>query len=659
LGRAFTSERLAGERLPKRLALPTFSSDTWSSIAYAPDQILLTLALAGVGAYAVGPWVGVAVVLLLLLVVLTASNTVHEYPSGGGDYEVVRRNLGTFAGRLVGSALLVDYVLTVAVSTSQAASYISGALPTLHGHEMAIAVVLILVLAVLNLRGVHQSSRLLAIPVYLFIGSLLLVLVIGAVEAAAGSLGTAPSADLEVVPDPAHAQGLLAVGSTLLVLRAFASGCVALTGVEAVGNGVPSFRPPKARNATIVLIAMGVTSAVTLLGVMALASATGVRFVEDPTSQLREDGQAVSDYHQLPVIGQITQAVSSDHGALFYLVTVVTGLVLFLAAHTAFNGFPNLASVLARDAFLPRQLRVRGERLAYSNGILALAAFAAIVVWATRAQVTVQIQMYIVGVFVAMGLAQFGMVRHFTRRIRLERRPRTRHLLRLRRVLAAVGCVTVFAVLLIVLTTKFTHGAWAAIATMAVFFVLMSMIHRHYTRVSTELALPTRDDAPTHDPAAHPSRSHAVVLLANIDGPTLRALSVASASRPSSLEVVLVQTGERDLDELLENWRALDLQYPLRILYSPYREIDGPILRHVRTLLERDTRGVVIVYLADFQVGPWWEALLHNHSARRLGRRLAQLPRVVVATVPWQLGRSSRPALDVTASPTDQKEGPA
>ncbi|UEJ83322.1 APC family permease [Brachybacterium halotolerans subsp. kimchii] len=686
LGRAFATDRLSRERLPKRLALPTFSSDALSSVAYAPDQILLTLALAGVTGYVISWWVAVAVVLLMAVVVLTGLNTVREYPGGGGDYEVVRTNLNRGAGRLVGSALLVDYALTVAVSVAQAANYTSGILPFLHSHEMWVALVLIALIALVNLRGVRQSSSLLAIPVYLFVAAIGLMVVIGAIETFTGGIGRAPSADLDLVAEPGYGQGLTALGGALLVLRAFSSGSAALTGVEAIGNGVPSFRPPKARNAGIVLLALGAISSAMILGIIALAARTGVRYVEDPSSELVRDGAPIPGYQQLPVIGQIAEALSGPGSLLFYAVTAVTGIVLFIAANTAFNGFPNLASVLAAAGSFPKQMRVRGDRLAYSNGIILLAVASGLLVWWTGARVSVLIQMYIVGVFVSFSLGQLGMVRHFTRAIRLEIRGGMRRALRLRRVVNVIGFVVVTAVLLIVVTTKFTHGAWAAVVIMGGLWVLMSLIERHYASVRAQLAIPAladdgsgtgteapaqdsaadaaAEDAPdadasaagegaligprlpgqaVDDPTALPSRSHAIVLVSGLDRPTMRALSVASAARHSTLEAVAVHDEDADARRAVERWRSLGIQVPLRVLYSPYRDVNGPVLAYVRSLLKRNPRDVVIVYLPLFLVGHWWLSPLHNHSVRRLGDRLAHLPRVVVASVPWQLGRDGGP----------------
>lgn len=653
LGRAYATERLSRERLPIRIALPTFAADALSSVAYAPDEILLTLAVAGLSAYLVSPWVGLAVVLVMAVVVVTNRNIVREYPSGGGLYEVVETNLGSGAGRVVGSALLVDYVLTVAVSIAQAGHYATGAVPSLHGHEALIAVILIGVLAVVNLRGVRESGAVLAIPVYLFMGAIGVTIAVGAVEAATGTLGRAPSADLALVPVDAFDHGMTALGGGLLVLRAFSSGCAALTGVQAIGNGVPSFRAPKARNASITLVLLGLISSAMLLGVIALAMATGVRFVEEPATQLTRAGEPATGYQQLPVMGQVAQAVFSPGSPMFYLVTFVTALVLFLAANTAFHGFPNLASSLARADYLPRRLRVRGDRLAYSNGILALALVSAGLVWATGADVTLLIQMYIVGVFVAFSLSQLGMVRHYTARRRVASSPRDRRVIAFLRAVSAAGFVLVTLVLVIVLVTKLAHGAWSAVVAMIALWAVMTAIHRHYRRLAERLAL---DESGT-DPAALPSRSHAVVLVSTLDRPTMRALSVAASSRHSSLEALTIDDHDADATsgtaELVRRWRALDLQIPLRILYSPYRAVVAPVMAHVHLLARRNPRDIVVVYVPEVLVGHWWEHFLHNHSARRLRSRLAHVPRVMVTTVPWDLGAADQDTVPTVPDAAD------
>ncbi|MBV7411949.1 APC family permease [Dermabacteraceae bacterium TAE3-ERU27] len=635
VGRAFSSDRLGTTRLPKRLALPTFASDALSSVAYAPDEILLTLSLAGIAAFTVSPWVALAVVCVMAVVILAYRKNVEAYPSGGGDYEVVHTNLGGTAGRVAASALLVDYVLTVAVSISQASRYASGAIDFLHGYETLLSIALIAILALANLRGTKESGRVLAVPVYLFMATIGVVLLAGAWQAFTGTLHAAPSAAFDVLPSSRYEQGITALGGAFLVLRAFSSGCAALTGVEAVGNGVPSFQRPKARNASLTLILLGTISATMIMGIIGLAAATGVRFVDDPATQLTLNGQAVGDsYRQLPVIGQIARAVFVETPFIFYLVSLVTGVVLYLAANTAFNGFPNLASVLAAEGYLPRQLRLRGDRLAYSNGILLLTGAAATLVVLTQANVTTLIQMYIVGVFVSFSLGQFGMIRHWGKRLAVETDHGRRVRYRLNRVINSAGFAVVTAVLVIVVLTKFIYGAWVAVLAMALLWLLMSAINRHYTGVRDELSVDLADE----DRGLYPSRSHGLVLVSGMNKPALLAINFAAVNHHTTLEAVTVKTDIIDTDELAKRWGQAQIQLPLRIMYSPYREYAGPIVDYVRRISAGSPRDVVVVYVPEFVVRHPWEGVLHNQSMKRLKAELTHLPRVVIASVPWQLG---------------------
>ena len=638
LGRPMRSESLGHTLLPKRIALPVFASDALSSVAYAPDEILLTLALAGLAATMVSPWVGLGVVAVLLVVVSSYRQNVRAYPSGGGDYEVATTNLGRNAGVGVASALLVDYVLTVAVSISSGAQYAASALPMLRGHEALVAVVLVVLLALMNLRGVRESGTIFAIPTYCFMFLIGLLAVVGAFRYFAGNLPMAESAEFELVPTEGFDQGLTGLAGAFLLARAFASGCAALTGVEAISNGVPAFRKPKSRNAATTLALLGGISISMIMAILLLAQATGVRFAQDPATQLLRDGVPVGeDYEQHPVISQLAASVFSGVDVLFVAVSVVTGLILVLAANTAFNGFPVLGSILARDGYLPRQLHTRGDRLAFSNGIITLAAAAIALIWVFDAQVTRLIQLYIVGVFVSFTLSQLGMVRHWTRKLRTEPDPGARTRMRRSRVINAIGLGMTGTVLVIVLLTKFTHGAWLAILAMGVVFAAMQAVHRHYTRVRAELAL----DEDLQAARALPSRVHAVVLVSHLHRPTMRALAYARASRPSVIEAVTVGVDADEVAALQAQWEAADLPVPLKVLDSPFREITRPVLTYVRSIRRESPRDLVVVYIPEYVVGHWWEQLLHNQSALRLKSRLLFTPGVVVASVPWQLASTA------------------
>ncbi len=636
LGRPIRSEHLGHTLLPKRIALPVFASDALSSVAYAPDEILLTLALAGVAASAFSLWAGLAVVFVLAVVVLSYRQNVHAYPSGGGDYEVTTTNLGAPAGLSVASALLVDYVLTVAVSISSASQYAASAIPALRGHEAVAAVVAVVVLTLMNLRGVRESGTVFAVPTYLFMMLIGLMAVVGGIRYATGTLHPAESAMFEVVPRAGFDQGLMGFAGAFLFARAFASGCAALTGVEAISNGVPAFKKPKSRNAATTLALLGGISVTMVVSILLLAQATGVRFVEDPSTQLTLNGGPIpADYAQHPTIGQLAATVFEGFPVAFYAISAVTGIILVLAANTAFNGFPVLGSILAKDGYLPRQLHTRGDRLAFSNGIVTLAVAAIALIIVFDAQVTRLIQLYIVGVFVSFTLSQLGMVRHWTRELQRSSDSAARlHMMR-SRVINVIGFVCTGFVLLVVLVTKFVHGAYIAILAMAVLYLVMLAIHRHYGRVRDELALDDVDAA-----RALPPRVHAIVLVSKIHKPTMRALSYARASRPSVLEAVTVGVDETDGAELRAQWEALDLPVPLRVLDSPFREVSRPILAYVRSVRRESPRDLVVVYIPEYVVGHWWEQLLHNQSALRLKGRLLFTPGVVVASVPWQLTSS-------------------
>jgi amino acid transporter len=636
VGRPFRNDRMSHTLLPKRIALPIFASDALSSVAYAPDEILLTLALAGVSAVALSPWVGIAVMLVLLTVVASYRQNVHAYPSGGGDYEIATTNLGRFAGLTVASALLVDYVLTVAVSMSSAANYLTTAVPSLEGDQASIAVVGVLILALVNLRGVKEAGTVFAAPTYIFMASIIGMTLIGLFQFLTGSLRPAVSAGFEIVPSSEFDQGLVGLAGAFLLLRAFSSGAAALTGVEAISNGVPNFRPPKSANAARTLLLLGVVAASMLAGILFLANATHVHIVQDPAGELRVGGAPLpSDYVQTPAIGQIADAVFGNGSVAFYIVVAATGVILVFASNTAFNGFPILASILAQDGFLPRQLRTRGDRLAFSNGVILLAAGALVLIVAFNADVTRLIQLYIVGVFVSFTASQFGMIRHWTRELKRVKDRSVRQRMQRSRVVNSIGFGMTATVLVIVLITKFEHGAWIALLAMFVLFLIMWSIRAHYVSVARELAV--GDDASAR---ALPSRVHAVLLVSHVRKPVLRALAYARASRPSRLDAVTVDISPEETAQTIADWEKLNIPVPLTVLASPYRETVTPLLEYIDSMRRESPRDLIVVYIPEYVVGKWWEQLVHNQTALRIKARLHFEPGVMVASVPWQLKSS-------------------
>jgi amino acid transporter len=634
LGLPFRSDELSDTLLRKRIALPVFASDALSSVAYAPQEVLVTLSLAGLGAYVFSPWIGVAVVLVLATVVVSYRQNVHAYPSGGGDYEIATVNLGRYAGLTVASALLVDYTLTVAVSMSSAADNLGALIPFVGTHKVLFCVAAIAILTAINLRGVRESGAAFAIPVYCFIASLVVMIVVGVVRLTlSGEPLVAPSAAIQVAGED-HQLSQFALA--FLVLRSFTQGCAALTGVEAISNGVPAFRKPKSRNAATTLAMLGLIAVGLFGGMLALARATGVRLAEDPDTQLVG---APPGYKQETLIAQLAQTIFHGFAPGFWAVTIFTALILMLAANTAFNGFPVLGSILAQDRYLPRQLHTRGDRLAFSNGILFLAFFAVVLVVGFGAQVTALIPLYTVGVFVSFTLSQTGMVRHWNRLLRTGTGSTDRRRLQRSRVISGFGAAMTGVVLVVVLITKFTVGAWIAIVAGALAFALMLSIRKHYDRVAEEIAAPEGVLE-----AVLPSRNHAIVLVSTVHKPTLRAVAYARATRPDVLEAVTVNVDDADTRKVVSDWEARQLPVPLKVLESPYREITRPILQYVKRIRTDSPRDVVTVFIPEYVLGRWWEQVLHNQSALRLKGRLLFQKGVMVVSVPWQLESSARAA---------------
>jgi amino acid transporter len=609
--------------LPKKLALPVFCSDPLSSVAYATEEILLALSLGGLAMFYLSWWVGAGVVFLLLVVTASYRQTCHAYPNGGGAYAVSRANLGENASLIAASALLIDYVMTVAVSVAAGVANIVSAVPALGPHAVGISIALVALIAVVNLRGVKESGRAFAVPTYGFVASVFLMVGVGLFRTLTGHPPTAESASLTV-----HAShGTAGAAALLLAFRAFAQGCTALTGVEAVSNGVPNFKRPKSRNAASTLTIMGLLAVTMFAGITALAAIAHVHVADDPARLVG----APKGYEQRTVIAQLGGSVFGHGSALFFLVQAFTAAILVLAANTAFNGFPILASILGADGYLPRQFARRGDRLVFSNGIVILSLLAGALIWAFDASTTRLIQLYIIGVFVSFTLSQTGMVRHWGRELRGDPDPARRGAIHRSRAINLVGAVLTGLVLVVVLLTKFTHGAWIVVVTMPFVFLMMKAIQRHYRRVAAELE-PGEGGVPL------PSSIHAVVLVSRLHTPTLRALAFARATRPSTLTALSVATSEEEAAALERAWRERDIPVPLTILDSPYREITGPVLDYVGRVRTRSPRDVVCVFIPEYVVGRWWEHLLHNQSAFRLKARLLFRPGVMVTSVPWQLG---------------------
>ena len=623
VGRPVRSEMLGEATLPKKIALPVFASDALSSVAYATEEILLVLSAGGLALFHYTWYIAAAVGLLMLVVVASYRQNVHAYPSGGGDYEVATVNLGAKAGLTVASALMVDYTLTVAVSVAAGVANLASAIPSLNAHVVLISVVVIAVITLMNLRGLRESGTAFAIPTYCFIASIALMIIWGAVKIATGHPLVADSAHYQIKSTGSYT-GLALV---FLLLRAFASGCTALTGVEAISNGVPAFKAPKSKNAATTLALLGGIAVTMFVGVTALALAGHVHAAENANDLIGlPAGQTPRT-----VIAQVGRSVFGDNSPLFYVLQFFTALILVLAANTAFNGFPVLASILSRDKFLPGQLRNRGDRLAYSNGILLLSGLAILLVVVFQASPTRLIQLYIIGVFVSFVCSQTGMIRHWNRLLKTETDQSARRRMMRSRVINSIGAGSTGAVLVIVLATKFLKGAWIVVIAMPIIWLTMRAIQRHYEQVAIEL------EPPEDLKIIHPSNNHAIVLVSKLHLPTLRAIGYASAARPSSIQAVTVEVYEDDVTELKKQWLEREISVPLTVVASPYREITRPVVDFVKRMRSENPNDIVTVYIPEYVLGHWWEQLLHNQSALRLKSRLLFQRRVVVASVPYQL----------------------
>ncbi|NJI58183.1 APC family permease [Microbacterium oxydans] len=645
IGEPLTSQQVDDQLLPKRMALPIFASDALSSVAYAPQELVMILLIGGLTFLSFTPLVAISVVVLLIVVVLSYRQLIKAYPSGGGDYEVASKNLGEIPGVIVAAALLVDYVLTVAVSVASGVDNIISAVPGLDPFRVELAVGFVILIIVVNLRGVREASLVFAIPTYVFIASVGIMIVTGLIRTFLGDAPVASSADFSV-----QAESLSQAAVILLILRAFSSGCSALTGVEAVSNGVPAFRAPKVRNAQSTLVLMGSIAACLFAGLTALALITGVHYAENPCDLIGFD----CTNPQPSLMAQIASATFGGGSIAFFIVQAATACVLLLAANTAFNGFPLLGAVLARDGYAPKSLNTRGDRLVFSNGmiLLGIAAIAVLVVF--QAKLTTLIQLYIIGVFVSFSLGQIGMVRHWRRVLRgpVESKAGSgidgasasdRRSAKIGLVINSAGAVMTVLVLLIVTITKFTHGAYLVFFAIPVLAFLMLGVKRYYRDVEHEIAI---DDTTKFGATG----DLAIVLVNRLQKPVVKAIDYAIAAKHGKTLAVHVAVASDDAATLQQEWADHLVPIPLVIVESPYRSFAQPVTQFIKQYREKHGSSVVTVYLPQYIVGHWWESFLHNRRARRLANQLMLVHGVSITLVPWLLdsseliyGRRSRP----------------
>ena len=664
IGDPLTSEQADHQLLPKRMALPIFASDALSSVAYGPQEMLMTLALGGLAFLAFAPWVAAAVVVLLVVVVLSYRQLIKAYPSGGGDYEVASKNLGEVPGVVVAAALLVDYILTVSVSIASGVDNIISAVPELDPLRVELAVGFVVLIVIVNLRGVREASTVFAIPTYLFIGSVALMIVTGLVRTFLGDAPVADSAAYQL-----QGEHLADAAIILLVLRAFSSGCSALTGVEAVSNGVQAFRTPKIRNAQLTLVMMGSIAALLFAGLTAMGLITGVHYAENACDLVGFD----CSQPQPSVMAQIAAATFGAGSIPFFIIQAATACVLLLAANTAFNGFPLLGAVLARDGYAPKSLNTRGDRLVFSNGMIVLGIAAILVLVVFQAKLTTLIQLYIIGVFVSFSLGQIGMVRHWRRMLRQAQQPGVaaqrpaagqgpggaaqgpggaaggRHSAsdlrgaRVGLVINSLGATLTVLVLIIVTITKFTHGAYLVFIAIPLLAFLMMGVKRYYRDVEHEIAI---DDTTRFGATG----DVALVLVNRLQKPVVKAVDYAVAARHGTTMAVHVSVSAEETARLQREWADHLMPIPLVIVESPYRSFAQPVAGFIRKYREKHGSSVVTVYLPQYIVGHWWESFLHNRRARRMANQLMLVHGVSITLVPWLLdsseliyGRRSRP----------------
>jgi amino acid transporter len=602
------------ERLGVIPGLSIFASDNISSSAYATEEIMRVLALAGVATLSLTMSITIGIVIVLAIVVTSYRQTIAAYPNGGGSYIVASDNLGTLPGLTAAAALLTDYVLTVAVSVAAGVAALTSIVPELFEVRVGLSVAIVIAIAVVNLRGVRESGLVFAVPTYVYLVSILALLGLGMWRYATGTMPTyTPPADW--IPQAAEPLGLL------LILRAFASGSVALTGVEAVSNGVPAFRPPETRNAARVIVLMGTFFGVIFLGMSFLTGQLGI--LPDPTEQET-------------VVSQLTRAFVGAGTPFHLLVQVSTAILLVLAANTAFADFPRLSSLLARDSFLPRVFQFRGDRLAFNGGIIVLGAVAIGLLAAFGSSVSALIPLYTVGVFVAFTLSQTGMVRHWWRIRSVTPRWQTKALVN------GVGAVTTGIVAVEVAVSKFALGAWIVLVLIPILIGMMLFIRRQYD--STEHQLMVKEGTPI--PGLR--RDERVVIpVPGINRAVIQAVNVGR-SIADDIEAVFVSDDPKETARVRERWRRLLPNVPLVVVESPYRALVGPILSYLdvldRTWPADREAPITFVIVPEFVARHWWEQLLFNQSARRLRRALIGRAHTVVVHVPYRREERAAPA---------------
>ncbi len=598
VGKPIPSHQAHHERYTKSTGLAILSSDALSSVAYATEEILRTLLIAGTASLWLVTPIGCVIAGLMLVIAFSYRQTIHAYPGGGGAYRVARENIGTIAGLIAAAALLLDYVLTVAVSIAAGVAAITSAFPAWHVNTVELSLGFLVLIAIGNLRGIRDSGRIFSVPTFFFLGSMGVLLVVGAYKAMTGQVVPVDGGSALFLPSETASL------SIFLVLRAFSNGCTALTGIEAISDGVPAFKPPEARNAAITLLVMIACAVTCFMGVTLLA-----------------DAFQIIPRHDETVISQLNRAVLGGRGPVYYMVQAATTMILVLAANTAFSDFPRLASIIARDKFLPRQLANQGDRLAFSNGIVMLSFLAGVLLFAFGGDTHALIPLYMLGVFVSFTLSQAGMVFKWRR----ERKPGWR----IGSFVNGLGATLTLIVLFVVAITKFREGAWIIIVLIPVLVVHFLAIHRHYGRVAQQLSL--------KDVAVSGKKHNTVIVpIGGVHRAVVQALEYAR-TLSEDVRAVYVDVDPHATQEIRDDWPRWGKGIRLEILASPFRSVMEPLLEYIEIANDERPDDFITVLLPEFVPARWWHHLLHNQRALLIKGALLFRPHVVVTSVPYHL----------------------
>ncbi|QPK94658.1 APC family permease [Actinomyces sp. zg-332] len=632
VGKPMRSHYKNTHTLSKRIAIPIFGAVMISTLAYAPDEIFIVLSSNNIASISLTMLIGIMITLTMVATALSYRKTLYEYPKDNSDYEVVSSNLHPTISRVVVATLLVSYVLTLTVSISASASYISLLFPSFDGREKYIGIILILLLALINLRGIHITHKVFSFPVYLFLILVFIMIIVGYFQFFTSNLPILQTIQYDASYTNINNTSEISLFNFYVSVAAFAAGCVLLAGMTTVSNSVYVMKQPSSKNASKTMFALISIVSVAMLNIIFLASEIGVKRFATTSKQLLFHSAEIREVKVSPIIGQLSTSIFSNTSLIFTFIVFITSIVLIIAGNVAFHDFPNLASLLSRDSLLPNWLYKRGDRLTYSNGIIVLSILAIFLMVTFDADVSSLVQLYIITIFVTLSASQIAMVHYWNKQLRLETQSVIRRKNKISRVFNLVGAFISSFVLIMIIATRSLVATLVVIAMILIIFSFMGAVKSHYERISKQLAVKDYNDA-----RILPSRVHAMILVSKLHQPSMRAISYARATNPSSLEILTVCVDQEEADQLHNQWQQSDLKVPLTFVHSPYRDITGPIIKYVRSVRKRSPRDLVMIFIPEYLLPNWWAKLLHNRTAIRLKTRLLFTPGVVLVNVPWRI----------------------